>query len=394
MKKRILPFLALLFAAGMSHAAVFTLKVTVPETTMVCYASGSFSGWSMPSENPMTKISDSPKVFTLEIEVADADVATSEYKYYSGPDWAYEQTETATFKLSELTGEGDVVESFKAIYDPDWAADITISVLVPADVFVCYITGNFNGWNSNSHQMAMVDSTVNGKEFSLAIHTIDSTTLEYKFLAGPGWPYEQSNSANYVYRTDGATVVCDAFKGIYDPSKVGDITFNITVPEGTVEVWVVGSYNSWDITNAVQATKNLDGTYTAVIPQVADIEYKIWCHNEWAYEEAIDDQGTGLASSRTASFDDGPVYDITVAFWKVLYVPSGIVRQFNPDTYRFYSHDGTIVVEGVASAVSVYDLSGRMMENAHLRGTFVSENLETGIYILRIDNQTEKVYVW
>ncbi len=50
-------------------------------------------------------------------------------------------------------------------------------------------------------------------------------------------------------------MVCDAFKKIYDPSKVGNITINITVPDGTYEVWVVGSYNSWDIANAIKATK-------------------------------------------------------------------------------------------------------------------------------------------
>jgi hypothetical protein len=393
MKKRILPFVVLVLTAGISFAGEHTLKVVVPDEVQVCYLAGSFNNWD-PAADTMTRVSDSPKTYSMAIEVADEDVATTEYKYLAGPAWKYQQEQSAHFKLSGMDADGDTVSAFQAYYDPGQESDVTIDVLVPVDVFVCYLTGSFNGWNSNSDQMAMVDSTVNGKEFTLTIHTIDTTTLEYKFLAGPGWPYEQTNSANYVYMTDGGTVVCDEFKAIYDPSKVGDITINITVPEGTAEVWVVGSYNSWDIANAIQASKNPDGTFTAVIPMVADIEYKIWCHNEWAYEEAADAQGTSLASNRTASFVDGPVYNITVAYWKELYVPSGIVRQPDRAVYRAYADNGRIFVEGVKEGVSVFDISGRMIDNARIRGTYTSGYLKTGVYILRIDDQAQKLYVW
>ena len=186
-------------------------------------------------------------------------------------------------------------------------------------------------------------------------------------------------------------MVCDQFKAIFDPSKVGDVTINITVPEGTSEVWVVGSWNSWSMAGAVQATKNLDGTYTALISMVADFEYKIWCHNDWAYEEAKDAEGNSLDANRTASFETGPVFDITVAYWKQTYVS---VHELIPNIYKSYSIDGKIVAEGVTSGVTVYDLSGRVIEKASLQGTFVSKNLKSGIYIIHIDNQSQKIYVW
>jgi hypothetical protein len=141
---------------------------------------------------------------------------------------------------------------------------------------------------------------------------------------------------------------------------------------------------------AVQATKNLDGTYTAVITMVADFEYKIWCHNDWAYEEAKDAAGNSLDANRTASYETGPVFDITVAFWKQLYVSAPEIVSGN---YRWYSLDGTIVVEGVKTGVSVFDLTGRMIQRASLTGTFVSGSLKSGIYIVRIDNEAHKVYV-
>jgi len=390
MKKRFLPFLLLILISGMSFAQTHTLKVVVPDTVQACFASGSFSGWASPSENPMEKISDSPKTFTLGITVAEGDVATSEYKYFAGPDWAYEPTSASNFKLTNLDADGDTVESFKAIWNPGLEKDVTINVLVPAELFVCYLTGSFNGWNSVSDPMTFVDSTANGKEFTLTIHSLDTSKLEFKFLSGPGWSYEQV-AGNFIYMTDGGTVVCDQFKAIFDPSKVGDVTINITVPEGTAEAWVVGSWNSWSMDGAVQATKNQDGTYTAVISMVADFEYKIWCHNDWPYEEAKDAAGNGLDANRTASFETGPVFDITVAYWKQIYVA---VHELVPNIYKWYSIEGTIVVEGVTSGVTVYDLSGRVMENANLKGTFVSKYLRTGIYIVRIDNQTQKMFVW
>ncbi|MGB9747959.1 MAG: T9SS type A sorting domain-containing protein [Bacteroidales bacterium] len=392
MKKRLLPFFVLILISSISFGKTYTFKVTVDDAVQACYIAGGFNGWN-PAANPMTKISDSPKIFTLDVELSDQDTVGLEYKYCAGPSWKYEQTESANFKFWQMTEEGDVVTSFKNYWDPGQESDVTINVLVPAEVFVCYLTGSFNDWNSTSHQMELVDSTANGKEFTLTIHTLDTTTLEYKFLAGPGWPYEQTNSSNYVYMTDGGTVVCDAFKKIYDPSKVGNITINITVPDGTYEVWVVGSYNSWDIANAIKATKNPDGTYTAVIPDVADIEYKIWCHNDWPYEEAIDESGTSLPSNRTASYESGPVFNITVLYWKQLYVPTGVNRNLI-NTYRIYSQNGSVIVEGARNEVTIFDISGRMLERARVNTTFVSKTLKSGIYIIRADNQTKKVYVW
>jgi hypothetical protein len=243
--------------------------------------------------------------------------------------------------------------------------------------------------------MEKVDSSANGKEFKLTIHTLDTTMLEYKFLAGPGWPYEQSNSNNYIYMTDGGTVVCEEFKMIFDPSKVGDITINITVPEGTPAAYVIGSFGSgWSLDDAIQATKNEDGTYTAVVPMVADIEYKIWNYPDWPYEEAKDAEGNGLDENRKASFETGPVFNITVLYWKQVFGVTGIKDPIS-SAYKMYTVNGTIVVEGVTSAVSVsvFDINGRMMQSVKAKGTFVSRSLQPGIYILRVDNMVQKVAV-
>ena len=96
MKKKLLPILLLILISGMSFAQIRTFKVTVPETTLFCYIAGDFNGWD-PAANEMNKISDSPKVFTLDVDIPDSLVATTKYKYLSGPSWDYQQTRSADF---------------------------------------------------------------------------------------------------------------------------------------------------------------------------------------------------------------------------------------------------------------------------------------------------------
>jgi hypothetical protein len=390
MKKRLLPLFMLILITSMSFAQTHTMLVTVPDSIIVCYATGSFNNWN-PATSPMTKISDSPKMFSLEFQMADTSADKVEYKFLTGPDWKYQQKASTNFIFKNDSSTA-VVDTFLALYNPTQEKDVTIDVLVPIEVYQCNLTGSFNNWDPTANPMELVDSTVNGKEFKVTIHTLDTTTLEFKFIAGPGWPYEQV-AGNYNYLRDGGTVVCDEFKSIFDPTKVGDITINIiSVPEGTPAVWIIGSFNNWSLETAVQATDNGDGTYTAIIPGVADIEYKCWNYPDWPYEEAKDSAGNGLDANRIASFETGPVFDITVAFWKKVFGVTAINDPIS-SAYKMYTTNGTIVVEGVKSNVAIFDLYGRLIQNVRANGTFVSTNLRTGLYIVRIDNKAQKIVV-
>lgn len=391
MKKRILPLLMFLLITGMGFAQTHTMIVTVPDTTIVCYVAGSFNGWD-PDSSQMTMTSESPKQFSFQFEMADTSAKKVEYKFLAGPDWKYQQKRSTNFIFGTDSATA-VVDTFNAIFNPGQIKDVTINVLVPKEVYELNITGNFNSWNPTSTPMTKVDSTVNGKEFTVIIEEVDTVALEFKFIAGPGWAYEQKNSANYKYMVDGGVVVCDSFKNIYDPKKVGDITINITVPEGTPAVWILGSYNNWSLDGAIEATKNEDGTYTAVIPMVQEVEYKCWNHNDWPYEEAKDAEGHSLDANRTASFEAGPVYNITVLFWKQVFGTPTVVKEPLSSKYRMYTTNGTVVVEGVSSVVSVIDLYGRMVQSVKARGTFTSKALQPGIYIIRIDGQAQKIFV-
>jgi len=389
MKKRILPFLALILITSMGMAQTHTLLVTVPDSVVECYVASEFNDWN-PVGDTMIMISESPKVFSLEYEF-DGLVDTLEYKFLAGPDWVYQQKQTENFVVQNDSATA-VVDTFNAIWRPEREKDVTIEVLVPSGVYELYLTGNFNAWSPSENPMEQTDSTTDNKVFELTIHTIDTAYLEFKFIAGPGWPYEQTDPANYKYM-DGASVVCEDFKKIFDPTKVGDITINITsVPEGTPAVWLIGSWGTgWKLEEAIQATDNGDGTYTAIIPQVADIEYKCWNYPEWAYEEASDTLGTQVPN-RIASFETGPEFEITVAYWAQVFGATGIKDPISA-VYKMYTTNGTIVVEGVNSNVVIFDLYGRLVQNVRAKGTFVSKTLRTGLYIVRVDNMAQKIVV-
>ena len=388
MKKQLLPLFLLLLLTSMSFAGNYTLKVTVPDTVTVCYASGDFNGWSSPG-TLMNQVSSGPKVFTLDVVMTDT--VGKAYKFCAGPDWKYQQNQSANYMMGTLTAAGVTVDGFQAIYNAGMAKDITFDVLVPDSIFVVYLTGSYNGWSGTMDKMTRADSSVNGEEFKITVHIKDTSTLEYKFSAGPGWDYQQS-AGNYKYMTDGSTVVCDQFTAIFNPALVGNITVNITVPAGTPDVWLIGSFEGWtaDSAHALHATKNLDGTWTAVIPQVQNVQFKCYNSPGWTYEEAADAAGSNLANNRSASFIADPVVNITVLFWKQVFVG---IKQVLPTSYRIYSNNGSVVVEGVNSRVTVYDIMGRVMESRNVKGSFVSGSLKTGIYIVTVDGYNQKIFV-
>jgi hypothetical protein len=383
MKKRFLPFLTLLLLTTMSFAQSRQIQVTVADSVQVVYIAGTINNWSEPG-TLMTRVTDT--TFTYDFDAADT--SGIEFKFLTGPAWKYEQVQAANFRYS--TDSITRVDEFKAYYDTTLADSVTIDVLVPVEVYQLNLTGNFNGWDPIANPMEMVDSTADGKEFMLKIYTLDTTALEFKFVAGPGWSYQQSNSANFKY-LEGNVVVCDEFDAIFNPNNVGDIVLNIKVPEGTPEVWIIGDFVGWDPANAVQATKVTDTTYTVTI-HAADISFKVYNHPDWAYEEAKNEAGESV-TDRTASFLDGPSFDITVAFWKDVFEAPTPVQETDNVTNHIYVKNSSVVVEGVEKDVAVIDIQGRVLQNVRTRGTFMSRSLNTGVYIIRVDNKVQKVMV-
>jgi len=373
----------------MQPVAALTYNVTVPAGTNACYIVGDMTGWSF--NTPMTKVDATH--YTIDLPNA---VETQGYKYWSGPDWKYEEADAQGVKLTanRTWAANDVVASWLEVFQLD-ERDVTVDVLAPADVKVLYIVGAFDGWSSPSetYKMNFVSEDVNGKVFTKTVHSLDAFNMEFKFCAGPAWSYEQTApTGNYKYGTteSSTAVVVNAFKAIYDPEKTGTINITATVPAGTDSVWIMGDFLGWNMANAVKATKNQDGTFSFAIPMVMSIEYRLYNKADWAYPEVGEADPTSELPNRKAVYPADANSNITVWGWKQAI--SGL-PELNVNDYKIYSIDKKVVVEGVKSDVMLFDMSGRMLQSKKLNGTYSSDNLSSGLYILRVDNAVSKVSV-
>jgi hypothetical protein len=185
-------------------------------------------------------------------------------------------------------------------------------------------------------------------------------------------------------------VICSGFKSIFDPVNVGDITVNITsVPAGTDSVYLVGSFGGgWNMNEAIPAVKNANGTYTAVIKNIADVEYKCWNRKDWAYEECQAD-GSNLPSNRSAKFKDTPVVNIVIENWKKM--ASGVENvKFD---YPITIINNTISVSGVQTKVNLFNVNGQLLQSFKGNGDFSSKVLPIGVYVLQVDKAQIKVIV-
>jgi len=386
MKKIFTLMFALLsiFAVTQSVSAL-VYNVTVPAGTKACYITGEMNGWS-PSATALTKVDDTH--FTVNLPDA---TPVMKYQYLSGPDWKYIEKTADGAAITDRTWSAmDVVAKWLEVFTLD-ERDVTVEVLVPLDVKVLYIVGNFNGWSGPSEitKMTYVSEDINGKVFSIKIHSLDAKNMEFKFCAGPAWSYQQTDpKANFLYGTteNSIAVVVNAFEGIFDPAKTGTINIKATVPAGTEKIFIQGDFLGWNMENAIEAVKNPDGTFTFSIPMVMKIYYNIYNKADWAYVEA--DANGDKYPDRSATYPEDANTSITVVAWKKSI--SGI-SNIKIATNKIYSRNNQIVVENVISNVAVYDITGRKIETGIISGTFISKRLNSGLYIVKVDGATKKI---
>ena len=196
-----------------------TYTVTVPAGTKACYIAGEMNGWS---HEEMTKVDETH--YTITIATA---TTAMKYKYCSGPDWAYvEMQADGTTDVQDRTyAANDVVEAWKAVYDPagedpgddpvvDPETGVTYNVTVPAGTKACYIAGEMNGWSHE--EMTKVDET----HYTITIATA-TTAMKYKYCSGPSWDYVEMQAdgvTDVQDRTYSANDVVESWKAVYDPN--------------------------------------------------------------------------------------------------------------------------------------------------------------------------------
>ena len=404
----VIALLSMFATTQLASAATGVFNVTVPTGTNQCWIMGNFAGtavWPVTAAIQCTKVDATHYTVTLDDAtfLEGITMATLQYKYLSGTgDWAYVEKDATGAEISNRTYLGtspqvDVVVNWASIFTPHvpQPMNVTIDVLVPAGTVQCYIVGNFNSWAGptapvDSCKMVLTTTNDDGTMvFEKTVYTADAVLLAYHFCSGPDWSFEQLDpTGDYHYPQ--VNPVVNSWKLIYDPSKLGDINVTATVPAGTTDVWVNGSFIGWNFNNGaggLKCTKNADGTFSFTAPLVMNIEYKLYNGQTWNNVE-VDDMGVEVAN-RKAAFPADANTNITVIGWKT---PSAL-QELNANKYKVYTYNNSIVVEGVTSQVTIFDVSGRKIQSAKLAGKFSSKALNSGLYILLVDGATKKVAV-
>lgn len=164
---------AAVYGSGTEDPGALTYNVTVPEGTKACYIAGVMNQWV---HQAMDRVDDTHYTITI----AEA-VRSHEYKYCSGPGWAYEElTATGGTVANRTYAENDVVAKWASVYDPEvQSGSITFTVTVPNGTSSCYMVGSFQDWNTDA-PLAMADNG-NGT-FSLTLD--DVVDVQYKYWNG------------------------------------------------------------------------------------------------------------------------------------------------------------------------------------------------------------------
>lgn len=397
MKKKITIFTVLLTMSLMvqnSFALVF--NATVPSGTKQCWLVGNFKLISNTTDwdaafYKLNRIDDTH--FTIdvpdaEIAAAGLDQTTILYKYLSGPNnWGYAEKDAAGADVNVRSyTSADVVASWGTIYDPQ---TFTIKILTPKTVSECYITGFYNAWVNPAQGTQMIlDPKNTDPSTNLYYAKIKSTpdSMIYKFAAGPGWAYLQNTPNTDFTNIDSIPHTNVSFNRVLNYSTRKTVTLNVTVPVGTGNVYLMGSNVKWDGINWILGTKNSNGTFTFTIDNVDLMDYSYFNSSAWGYNEIASD-----GSQRFHSIDAqiGTTFNDVVFDWKSPVI-SGL-NNVEKGNHNVRISNQSIIVDNILCKVEIFDLRGVKIEAHNLKGTYTSKKLNSGLYILRIDNKAEKV---
>ena len=215
------------------------------------------------------------------------------------------------------------------------------------------IIGSFNGW---SEGVSANDIDMETLEYIFRINDKEGGEFKFRALGITDWsnqiqiPNEVDENGEVkswkdndnVKLTAETNISLDYSNGRFTkcgPAKeLTTLTYNVTVPEGTVTCYIVGDMNGWAFTNEME---KVDAThYTITLDSVHDgMGYKYCSGPDWAYEEKTA-EGEAV-SNRTYSKNDvveawAAVYGVESAVENVVVEKASAVKVIK---------DGQMVIE-------------------------------------------------
>ena len=156
----------------------YTLNVTVPEGTIMCFVAGNMNGWK---QQAMEKVDET--TFTLSFSVEGLDEIA--YKYCNGPSWDYVEIQEDGNDLADnriLSVDDSPADDVVAAWKKDFEPVFILNVTVPEGTNACYVAGSMNGWDQE--EMEKVDDTTYTITFNVVM-----AEIQYKYCSGPHWDY-------------------------------------------------------------------------------------------------------------------------------------------------------------------------------------------------------------
>jgi len=253
--KKLYILLSAILILSSSCFAQFTLNVTVPATSTVCFAYGNFNSWNA-SSTQMTYVSTtgSTKLFTINLPLAFVNSGT--FKLMGGPYSWMEQNDATFTAVTSGTAQNITVTSFKGTAYP-----ITINVTVPVSLADCYIYGNVSGWTlpTNAVKMALTTTNSTTKVFSYLYYDSNAShnisVLFLSALDGANKTYIQSNPDQWHgFTYTGTSSFCDFTITTFSP---GILTSSPTLTGFTYNYGSGASTDQSFTVNAANLTSNL-----------------------------------------------------------------------------------------------------------------------------------------
>ncbi len=221
--------------------------------------------------------------------------------------------------------------------------DITFNVTVPEDLPAdsqVYLIGVFPGlihanpptepthqWNNFTDDYKMIKGV--GNTYSIVKSIPENYQVKYKYVLVYGtnkkaWE-EGPDREHTVTKAETKNDTVNSF-GSLGGLEV-DLTFSITAPAGTNEIYISADFMGWGIYEEAKLTYNnetekFEGTFPFGVNSV--IEYKYICGPLWMYVE-VDAMGNDIENRQLTVTEATTITD-TVAKWKNLFDPEAVVN--------------------------------------------------------------------
>jgi hypothetical protein len=272
-------------------------------------------------------------------------------------------------------------------------AQFTLTATVPATTLVCYAAGNFNGWAAlatTPMTLISTDNTAGTKLFGLDLPLTFIGSGTFQIVAGTDWAFAQSDP-QFVATTNTSditqNVIVTSFKLLPSPIEV-----DVTVPAAVNQCYIVGGPWGWTLPTAAQemtlitedsSTKvfafvifDKTTTHSLSVKFLAGLDGALWTYQQTATENFIYN-GTDTSCSFVCDAFNA-------------YAAPAAVMTINADNYSVKTINRKIEVAGKYSNVTLFNLQGRMIQSTTNGKTFVSNDLTSGMYIIRVDNKSYK----